>query len=202
MIYDEFFAGKDFIMKWTNSADTGVYNDAYYVGLIVLIPLTVSLTQSAAGVSVLQAINKFSVRAVIMFAAAIFNIVVSIILVDVLKPYNMAAIGAGIGTLVTTLAGHLIAMNIYFKKKCDIGVGRYFASLFKGLLPAMLVTFVVGMLINMIPIWSISWLSIAMRAVIVALVYFATMFLFGFNDYEKNLFIAPLLKVKRKLISR
>jgi len=191
--------GNDFMVQWTGNP---MASDAYIFGLIVLVPLTLALTQSAAGVSVLQATNKFSVRAIIMIVAAAGNIIVSIIFVKWFDTFNMAAIGAGIGTLLTTLGGHLIALNIYYKKSCDINVKAYFLGMFKGLLPAMLVTLVLGLGLNFIPIMDNSWMSIIIRAVIVTIIYIATMLLFGLNDYEKDLFLKPVKKVFRKIVRR
>ncbi|MBR5773992.1 MAG: polysaccharide biosynthesis C-terminal domain-containing protein, partial [Clostridia bacterium] len=191
--------GRDFIVQWTGDA---INSDAYIVGLIVLIPLTLALTQSAAGVSVLQATNKFSVRAIIMFAAAIGNVIVSVVFVKWFDTFNMAAVGAGVGTLLTTLGGHLIALNIYYKKSCDINVKAYFFGMFKGLLPAMLLTLAVGLGINLIPIWDGSWMSIIIRGAVVGAVYVATMLLFGLNDYERGLFLTPVKRVAGKLVRR
>lgn len=191
--------GRDFIIRWTGDA---IYSDAYIVGLVVLIPLTLALTQSAAGVSVLQATNKFSVRAIIMLVAAVGNVVVSIVFVKWFDTFNMAAVGAGVGTLLTTLGGHLIALNIYYKKSCDINIKSYFFGMFKGLLPAMLVTLALGFAINLIPIWAVTYSSILIRAVIIAVIYVATMLLFGLNDYEKDLFLKPVKRVFGKLKRR
>lgn len=191
--------GRDFIVQWTGDA---INADAYIVGLVVLIPLTIALTQSAAGVSVLQATNKFSVRAIIMLVAAVGNVIVSVIFVKWFDTFNMAAVGAGVGTLLTTLGGHLIALNIYYKKSCDIDVKGYFFGMFKGLLPAMLITLGIGLGVNFIPIWDNSWLSILIRGAIVGVIYVATMLLFGLNDYEKDLFIKPVKRVFGKFARR
>ncbi|MBR5272548.1 MAG: lipopolysaccharide biosynthesis protein [Clostridia bacterium] len=191
--------GKDFMVQWTGNT---MATDAYIVGLVVTIPLTLALTQSAAGVSILQATNKFSVRAIIMIIAAVGNIVVSIIFVKWFDTFNMAAVGAGVGTLLTTLGGHLIALNIYYKKSCDIDVKGYFIGMFKGLLPAMLITLVLGFGINFIPIWDGYWMSIIVRAIIVTAIYIVTMLAFGLNGYEKDLFLSPVKKVFRKFAKR
>lgn len=191
--------GKDFMLRWTGDP---LSSDAYIVGLVVLVPLTLALTQSAAGVSVLQATNKFSVRAIIMLVAAVGNVVVSIVFVKWFDTFNMAAVGAGIGTLLTTLGGHLIALNIYYKKSCDINVKAYFLGMFKGLLPAMLITLIFGLGINLIPIWDGSWLSIVIRGGIVTIIYILTMLIFGLNDYERDLFIKPVKKVLGKFARR
>jgi len=74
--------------------------------------------------------------------------------------------------------------------------------MFKGLLPAMLVTLVLGLGLNFIPIMDNSWMSIIIRAVIVTIIYIATMLLFGLNDYEKDLFLKPVKKVFRKIVRR
>ena len=150
----------------------------------------------------LQATNKFSVRAIIMLVAAVGNVVVSIVFVKWFDTFNMAAVGAGVGTLLTTLGGHLIALNIYYKKSCDINIKSYFFGMFKGLLPAMLVTLALGFAINLIPIWAVTYSSILIRAVIIAVIYVATMLLFGLNDYEKDLFLKPVKRVFGKLKRR
>ncbi len=191
--------GNDFMIAWTGNE---IAHDAYIFGLVVLVPLTLALTQSAAGVSVLQATNKFSVRAIIMIVAALGNIFVSILFVNWFDTFNMAAVGAGVGTLVTTVCGHLIALNIYYKKSCDIDVKGYFFGMFKGLLPAMLVTLVLGLAINLIPIWDGYWISIIIRAIIVTIIYVATMLLFGLNEYEKDLFLTPVKRVFGKFARR
>ena len=191
--------GKDFMIAWTGNE---IARDAYIFGLVVLVPLTLALTQSAAGVSILQATNKFSARAIIMIIAAVGNIFVSILFVRVFDSFNMAAVGAGVGTFVTTVGGHLIALNICYKRSCDIDVKSYFIGMFRGLLPAMLVTLALSLGINFIPIWDGSWLSIIIRAVIVAGIYVGTMLLFGLNEYEKGLFLNPVKRVFGKLVRR
>lgn len=107
--------GKTFISLWV-----GVdFFDAYYIALIVLIPSLIPLSQNI-GISILQAINKHSVRSNVFLVIAILNILISIPLA-----IKYSAIGASIGTCIGIILGQILFMNWYYSNRIGLNICAY-----------------------------------------------------------------------------
>lgn len=96
--------GKNFIIIWAGK----YFIEAYYIAVIIMIPFTIDLIQNI-GLSILQAKNKYDIRAKVYILMGIINIILSIYLG---KKYG--AIGCASATALSMFIGNGIIMNYYY----------------------------------------------------------------------------------------
>lgn len=175
--------GRNFISVWIGEK----YMNAYWVALILMIPVTIPLVENAM-ISILDASLKRVYRSVILVIMAIMNVVLSIYLVPYLDFWGVA-----IGTVVSLLVGHGFLMNIYYAKTFNLQVGRMFISIFRGTLPAGLAA--AALCIPFALLLPDTTLLFLVKCSIFILLYVLFLLLFGLNSSEKNM-INKMLKFK------
>lgn len=166
--------GRDFISLWIGEK----YMNAYYVTLILIIPVTIPLVQNVC-ISILDARLKRMFRSVMLLGMAAINVCLSLLLVHVIGFW-----GAAIGTVISLVVGNVIVMNIYYQKVIGIQIIRMFREIFRGILPA-------GLLAGIINIPSLvfgqpnMWIFLIKGLGFLA-TYGICLWLFGLNSEEKK----------------
>lgn len=182
--------GREFIDTWAGNE----YSEAFYISLLVMIPLTVPLIQNL-GITILQAKNMHKFRSKVYIGIAILNVIVSIPLAKILGGF-----GAALSTAISMIIGNIIIINIYYYKKVNIDIPCFWANILRMSIPVV-ISIILGMSISSI-ININGYLGIAMKGSVFSVIFFVLMWLMGMNDYEKELFINPINKVKSKFLSR
>ena len=180
------FFGKYFVCKWAGED----YLEAYYVILILMIPAVIPLTQNI-GIEVQRAKNKHQFRSIVYLIIAIVNIIVSIFLC---KAFGI--VGVTFGTAISNIVGTIIIMNIYYHKKIGINVIEYGKNILRmsfGLILPVAFGVVIMLFIPISGFWM--WGALVGAY---AILYCLSMFLFGFNKYERDLVFGIFRKVFRK----
>lgn len=129
-----FCFGKEFFVIWLGEE----FIASYYVALLLIVPGIVTLTQDIA-VNYLMAINEIKWRAVDFISTA----AISVILSFVLSP-RYGAIGAAFAVFLGLVLGHIILMNIIYKKKFNIDVCFFFKNCHLKYVPIMFVMVLLG----------------------------------------------------------
>ena len=182
------FFGKAFIHYWAGNG----YDEAYYVALLLIIPITVPLIQNV-GIEIQRAKNKHQFRSVVYLIMAFINLGLSIFLCQ-----KYGAVGSAIGTAISLVIANGVIMNIYYQKKLNIDIVSFWKNILKMSLGVVLPV-ACGILMLCFIVISSVWILFSLIIIYTA-VYCISMWLFGLNDYEKNLFIKPLKKIfKRKI---
>ena len=176
--------GKTFIVFWAGKD----FEKAYYMSLIVMIPLLVPLIQNM-GIVILQAKNKHAFRSKIYFLIALLNIILSIPLA---KLYG--GIGCAIGTSIALFIGNVVIINIYYHKVIGIDISAFIKEIFSMTLPVVL-SLGIGLIINYY-IDTTNITILVCKIITYMLVFVALMWFMGFNDYEKDLFKGAIRKIK------
>lgn len=166
--------GKNFISIWIGAK----YSDAYWVTLMLMIPVTIPLVENVM-ISVLDAALKRMYRSVTLVIMAVLNVAVSIVLVRILGFW-----GAAIGTVISLLVGHGLLMNLYYAKTFDLQVFRMFYSIFKGILPAGLAASVLTLPLSLL--LPNTFVCFFVKAFGFLLFYGLFLMLFGLNAGEKQ----------------
>src|SRR5699024_600589 len=179
--------GKTFINLWTGPD----YYYSWIIGLIVMIPLIIVLTQTI-GISILQAKNMHGFRAIIYLFISIINTMISIYLA---KMYG--SIGAAIGTSLSLVLGNIIIMNWYYHFKVKLNIPRFYKELFQGLLIAILLSMGIGSLLLMMS--KATWLIFSIQVLLFSLIYMLILWKIGMNNYEKRLFKNELQKISNSI---
>lgn len=177
--------GKDFISIWIGKQ----YIQAYYVTLMLIIPVTVPLVENTA-ISILDATLKRFFRSMTLVIMAVINVVISIVLV-----YFIGFWGAAIGTVLSIFVGHIILMNVYYKKTFDMNIKKLFKEIFKGILPVGIISAIICLPISIILTTSIA--NILIKAFLFMGIYLVLLWKWGMNSGEKTNIISMLKVIKK-----
>ena len=186
------FAGQDYI-------------NSYYVSIILMGTTIIPLSQNL-GIDVQKAMNKHQFRSVLYMAVAVFNILISIPLCK-----KFGAVGCALGTGLGQIIGNTVCMNIYYYRKIGINVFAFYKEILN-LLPVFGITCLVCLLLdnifhlqglfinnfaaNSVPT-IIKLLGFICLGGIVSIVFFAGLWIGGFNKYEKELLKGFFRKIHR-----
>ena len=181
-----FIFGKEFITIWAGIA----YKEAYYVAMIVMVTALIPLSQNI-GIGIIQAKKLHAFRSISFLFIAIFNIVLSIILV---KPYGI--VGCAIATGIANILGQGLLMNFYYKHKVGLDITAYWQGLFRILVPVVILV-AINHVINLLIITD-SYKMLFMKIIIFTIEYCIVLWLFSMNRNEKNMIVIPIRKILGK----
>ena len=182
--------GHEFIITWAGED----YSSAYYIALVVMLPLTVPLIQNL-GITILQAKNMHQFRSNIYIFIAILNVIATI---PIAKIYG--GIGAALCTAISMVIGNIIIINFYYYKRIKIDIILFWKNIFLMSIPVV-ISGGCGIVINNFIKLS-GYLGIAIKGSIFSIIFFILMWFMGMNEYEKNLIGGPIIKIKNKVINR
>ncbi len=175
--------GQEFVRIWAGEG----YEKSYWTELILMVPAIVPLIQNV-GINILQAKNMHKFRTVVYFFIAIANLFISIPLAR-----KFGSVGSAIGTSIACLLGQWIIMNIYYYKKANIDIPRFWKNIFKMSIP-ILIVFIPACIFNyMNP--STNIIIIGIKIIVYSILYSVLLWIFGLNDYEKSLIKKPINKI-------
>lgn len=156
------------------------YMDAWIIAVILMFPMFFNMVNGVI-INVLNAENKRMVRSMVLIVTTALNIVLTCLWID-----KWGAIGAAAATLVATLLGQVIAMNIYYGKWLEIPVLYMFKRAFRGILmPQIIATipaYFCGRIIEN------SYLSLFLSGVVFVGIFGILYLVFGMSEDEKALF--------------
>lgn len=180
------FFGKQFIYYWAGSG----YDDAYYVGLCLIIPGFIDLIQNI-GIEIQRAQNKHMFRAIVYICMAIVNIIISVILCQ-----RLGAIGCAIGTGISLIVVQGVIINIYYQKKCNLDMRKFWVSILK-MSEALIPPVVAGITIKIF-VDANSLITLILMILLYTCVFGLSIWFLGLNKYEKDLLVGILGKIRRK----
>lgn len=182
--------GQEFINLWVGEA----YNSSFLIAITLTIPMTVPLIQGIGGV-ILQAKNIQKFRTIVYFAIAIANILLSLLFVQ-----WWGAIGCALATALAFTIGNIIIMNIYYWKKINIDIPKFWLNIIFMSAP-FVVSLVTGLTINKLLV-SESWFIFVFKTIAFSMFYSLLMWFMGMNRYEKELLIPIFKNVMQKIRTR
>lgn len=167
------------------------YHSSYYVALWLMIPVTIPLIQNL-GIEIQRAKNMHKFRAIIYTAIAAGNIFLS---VPLCKAFG--EVGCAIGTAIALLIGNGIIMNWYYHKKVGLDILHFWREIAK-FIPALIFPLGLGIIIeNVVGIHSV--VMFLFLGIIYSLCFVLSMWIFGMNNYEKNLIKPTMIKMLKRL---
>ena len=167
--------GDDFIRLWVGDQ----YSDAYVIALLVMIPVSVPLTQNV-GLSIIKAKNKHSFRAITFLILAVLNLFGSLLIVK-----KLGGIGCALITSISYLLGPVMIMNIYYKKVIKLDIKAFWSNILSmstGLMIILALGFVISHFFQID-----SWLKFLLISMFLTISYFIILWKKGMNTYEKQL---------------
>ena len=175
--------GEEFIFLWVGEA----YSDSYIIALLIMLVLTVPLTQSF-GNSILEANNNIKIKAKINLITMSFGVVVG---------YFASKEFQGLGMIVSIVIAMIInsiILNIIFMKKFDFKIALFFKGTFGKFIFIIIFTVLFGKLLNTY-FNHFTWINFIAKGIIVAIVQFIAIYLFALNKDEKRI-IMKYIKLK------
>ncbi|APC49613.1 teichoic acid transporter [Virgibacillus halodenitrificans] len=182
--------GRPFINVWAGTN----YDNAYYISLIIMIPLTIPLFQNF-GISILYAKNLQKFRSVVLIFIAVLNIFITIPLVQ-----KFGGIGAAVGTAISLTLGNIFIMNIYYHRRIGINMILFWKNILIMSFP-VIISLLIGLGFNYI-VTSGSILLLSSKIIIYSVIFIILMWLLGLNNYEKELFSTTVIKIRNKVVRR
>ncbi len=180
--------GKQFMWLWAGNKYSGDQKtQAYYICLVVMIPLIIPLIQNI-GITIIQAMNKHAFRSIVYFVIAVANVAASIPLAQ-----RFGGLGCAVATSASMVIGNIIIINIYYARVIHLDIGGFFREIAK-LLPVMFVMIALGFGSNVLLAGG-GWLLLGSKILLYAALFFALSWKFSMNDYERQLIAKPMKKI-------
>ena len=179
--------GRTFVVLWGGDAKFEVD----YAVTLLLFGATLWANIQMLGYEILRAKNMHKFSSLVYLIIALANIVLSIPLC-----MKWGVLGAAIGTAIATGAGMLI-MNRYYRYRVGLDIPRFWLRI-RHLVPAMLLPGLAAILAAVL-LRPTGYGQIALVLCVFVAVYGGSMWLFGLDKYERELFSSPVQKILRRL---
>lgn len=176
--------GKSFINLWVGKEA----EMAWLIALILIIPLMFPLVQNVC-LSILTAMNRRMFRSLVVVFTSIFNIIITIVLVN-----RIGILGAPIGTAISVILGNIIITNIYYIKIIRLNIFRLYKEIIKGILICIVISSGLSLLTLIIPVDG--WLQLCVNCFVFILIYVISLWLYGLNKSEKEYLCLLFNKIK------
>ena len=178
--------GRTFVVLWGGDAKFEVD----YAVTLLLFGATLWANIQMLGYEILRAKNMHRFSSLVYLIIALANIVLSIPLC-----MEWGVLGAAIGTAIATGAGMLI-MNRYYRRRVGLDIPRFWLRI-RHLVPAMIVPGIAAILIAVL-LRPAGYGQIALILCVFVALYGASMWLFGLDRFERDLFGGPMKKLLRR----
>lgn len=176
------FFGKRFIDIWSGKA----YAEAYYIVLMLIIPVTFSLIQGL-GIEIQRAKNMHKFRSKAYGIMAIINVGVSIPLC-----IRYGGVGVAAGTAISIIIGNILIMNWYYYKRIGLDIPRFWMEILK-IVRGVIIPAVFGILITRYTVFCPIWEYLLMIAAY-TVVYSVSIYYCSMNSYEREMILSLLKK--------
>ena len=183
--------GKPFILRWAGAE----YGSSYYVGLLLMLPVTVSLTMGL-GQDIVRAKNVHKKQIFINIAVSVCNVIISIPLA-----IRFGAIGSALGTFICEVIICIVIQSIYYNNVAKLNMKEYYKEMIR-MLRGLILPVLLGIIIMKLDLVKANFLSIAVYGLIYVCIYAGSMWLFGMNSYEKGLIKKAMGSVITKVRGR
>ncbi len=168
--------GREFIYLWMGED----FELAYYCALLIMLPVVFRVPQQIASVTVI-AMNKVKIQAIVYVVVAALNILFS----SILSSY-FGALGAAVSICMVYFI-RLIIMNIVYYKVLHINILSFIKNCYIKMSPPILITFIVGMIINRFTVYNLP--AFLIKGTFIVVLYIILLWNISLNHYEKSFFV-------------
>lgn len=175
--------GKYFFNLWAGPE----YAESYTITIIFFTAQSIPLIQSI-GITILKARNDMKFCSLTFLVSSALCLLCQIIFS---KWYG--TIGCAIGTSLAIILGHGLVMNIYFYKKQQLAIIRFWSEIGRMAIIPLILSVVGIILISGIAINS--WQVLIVLIMVYAIIYIPLFWHFSMSSYERNLIGRPILNL-------
>lgn len=176
--------GKSFIKLWAGTE----YESSYIIAVLIMIPQIFSIIQSLFA-TLLEAMNKHKIKSYIYLSVAIFNLILSVVLVE-----KVGIIGCAIATAIG-MTINAILNNLYYKYSLNLDMSYYWKNILYLFIP-LIICNVFGWILTKI-ITIDSYIMVGIFIILFTIIYLIVSWKLSFNEYEKNIFKSIILNFHR-----
>lgn len=180
--------GKPFIYYYAGKG----YDESYWVAILMMIPNMIPLAQTVC-LNVVVAQNKHQFRSIVYLMIAIVNVIGTWFLMQV-----MGVVGAALMTGIALILGQGFAMNWFYKVKSGLDIERFWIEVGKTYIIPIIMCIVFCMVSKYIDFYNLKLFFVGV--IVYTGIYSLLLWKLTLNEYEKNLFLKPLIKVYRKFV--
>lgn len=180
--------GRAFILRWAGEE----YEVSYYVGLLLMLPVTASLTMGL-GQDIMRAKNIHKLQILINIAVTFCNFIISIPLA-----MKFGAVGSALGTFLCEIVICIIVQSIYYNNVGGLNMKAYYKEMVH-IMPGLILPIAYGTIVSQMNLVRVSYPSIGLHILIYVCIYVISMWLFAMNDNEKKLTKKVMLKITSKI---
>ena len=178
--------GQQFIKLWAGPD----YSEAYWVCLATMIPICIPLVQSVA-LNIIVAQNRHRFRSLVYLGIAIVNVIGTIFCVN-----QFGIIGAAVVSGVAYIIGPGLILNWYYWKKIGLEIPRFWKEIVKLFIIPIIMAAITIFILNFVTLDK--WIPLLIGIIIYTLVFAILNWFMVMNDYEKDIFRGPVLKIAHK----
>lgn len=178
--------GRPFIALWAGAE----YAEAYWVALLVMVPVSVPLIQSIA-LQIIVAQNRHRFRAVAFLGVAVLNVIGTVLLIP-----HYGIVGAALATCAAYLIGPVFLMNWYYARQIGLDIRTFWRSIGSiSVLPALLL--LCGLAVCRFVALS-GWPALLLGIAVYTALYCILAWRFCMDAYEKSIFTQLGKRLLRK----
>lgn len=182
--------GQDFIDIWAGAE----YSEAYLVALIVMIPLTVDLTQNL-GLTIMQVENCYQFRGYIYLGLSAVNVLATVLFAQQIGLIGIASLSA-----ICMAVGNGFVMNWYYAKYVHLDILLFWRELIKLIIPFASVLVISAVSYYLIHPLFAGLFRLLAGGLVYLFIYAFIMVRYGLNSYERGSLDKMLGKVKSLII--
>lgn len=186
ILYGFILFGRQFISYWAGPD----YDGAYWIALCFMVPQLFT-TMQQTGYGVLQAQRKVKFRSVCIFIACLLSIAMAVPLSK-----EMGGLGIALCVAAGLIIGNLLLLDIYYEREIKLNMRRFWKETIKLSMWPIVFTIVYAVILNYFSFNGV-W------GYLLHILLFASLFLMGcvvfnFNDYERELFLQPGVRMIKR----
>mgnify|MGYP000889351520 FL=1 len=179
------FFGRPFINMWAGSNYVG----SFPILLLLIIPVTIPLIQNI-GIEIQRAKNMHQFRSWLYLSIAVANLILTIPLAKIYE-----GVGAAAGTAISLLVGNGFIMNWYYHARVGLNMTLFWKEILS-FTPSLILPILLGIFINYsFDLYKL--LNFLAFGMLYVMVFCMSMWIWGMNQYEKDLISKPIKRLLR-----
>lgn len=180
-----FCIGKEFMQLWMGEE----FTVAYFCAVILALPTIFEYSQQIANTTII-AKNKVKLQSIGLLCTAVLNVIIAPLL-----SYKWGAWGVSLSIVITAFL-NLVYINIVYYKVLKINIFEFFKKCYVSILISIVVSIVVILSIfHVIP--DHGWITLIIKGIITAIVFFISVFIFHIGKDEKKSLLKTLFRRRK-----
>lgn len=172
--------GMDFLHLWVGHRMTEANMRFSLLIMLMILPFNMVPLIQTVCISILNAYDKRIYRSLILAGMCALHIIITVFTIKLWGP-----IGSPLGTAISYFIGYVVILNLYYSKVLKLEIGRMFREIFKRSWLCILISILCCLPLLFLQLSS--WAGFVIKGFIFVLLLFLFLYIWGFNNEEKNI---------------